>query len=362
VLLSSAEPEQLASLCRAIDAAFRGPNAAQPRAQQQQQQQQQRVPLAPFNGGGCKRPLGVSPGKAVNTAAGKTPRDSGADAAPRRASAHEHASTSAPAAPPPPPLSASQLRAVTLVASRRNVFITGSAGTGKSFVLRRALEQSPCVRGATFLTAPTGLAACALGGGGMTLNAFAGVGRGEGSPEELLLVRIDARARCVLSAAARFFPSPLTCVRASLLPNAQRVRRSRAAVARWRACSRLVVDEVSMLDARLFEALDHIARALRGRAATSFGGIQLVLCGDFFQLPPVCSGGEGSAAAAAAASGACFAFASDAWREADLAVVELREPHRQTDPVFFRILNAVRMCAGGAPACTHDRCAWPSAH
>jgi hypothetical protein len=64
-----------------------------------------------------------------------------------------------------------------LVASRRNVFITGAAGTGKSHVLRAALERAPCGRGATFLTAPTGLAAAELGPGGMTLNAFAGVGR-----------------------------------------------------------------------------------------------------------------------------------------------------------------------------------------
>jgi hypothetical protein len=197
VLLSAAEPEQLASLCRAIDAAFRGANAALPRApppvtHSQAQQQAERAPLAPLNGCGGKRPLGASPGKAVNAAAGKTPRDGGAGVAPRRSSAHEHASTSS-APEPPPPLSASQRRAVALVASRRNVFITGSAGTGKSFVLRRALEQSPCVRGTTFLTAPTGLAACALGGGGMTVNAFAGVGRGEGSAEELLLVRACAR-------------------------------------------------------------------------------------------------------------------------------------------------------------------------
>ncbi len=132
-----------------------------------------------------------------------------------------------------------------------------------------------------------------------------------------------------------------------------------------------------MLDARLFDALDTIAREarahtahartlravravmalltlpyrfslssvqVRGRSAP-FGGIQLLLCGDFFQLPPVCREG-------ANASGGAFAFAAAAWREAKLGCVELREPFRQSDPDFFRLLNAVRWCARAA---SHSR-------
>lgn len=128
-----------------------------------------------------------------------------------------------------------------------------------------------------------------------------------------------------------------------------------------------------MLDARLFDALDGIAREarahsphartvravrafltlpycfliaslsftqVRGRSAP-FGGIQLLLCGDFFQLPPVCREG-------AHASGGAFAFAAAAWRDAKLGCVELREPFRQSDPAFFRLLNAVRWCARAA--------------
>jgi hypothetical protein len=162
------------------DAASRGVSIAPA----QRSDAPQRAPLAPHNG--AKRPLGPSPGKS-EPAPGKAARDLASIAPPPRFGADAAADRAT--APSAPPLSASQRRAVELVSSRRNVFITGAAGTGKSHVLRHALASAPCRRGATFLTAPTGLAACELGPGAMTLNAFAGVGRGEGTAEELLAVR-----------------------------------------------------------------------------------------------------------------------------------------------------------------------------
>jgi hypothetical protein len=158
-MLSSGAPDALAALARAAEAAARGGSGAPPLS---------RPPLAPLNG--AKRPLGISPGK---------------PAQPSRRGEGDGCAAPAPAAP----LSGEQQRAVDLVASRRNVFITGAAGTGKSHVLRAALERAPCGRGATFLTAPTGLAAAELGPGGMTLNAFAGVGRAEGTVDQLIAVR-----------------------------------------------------------------------------------------------------------------------------------------------------------------------------
>ena len=133
----------------------------------------------------------------------------------------------------------------------------------------------------------------------------------------------------------------------------QRVRASRGALARWRACSRLVVDEVSMLDARLFDALDAIARAVRNRPDAPFGGIQLVLCGDFFQLPPVARGGGGEDDSGTAGAAHNYAFAAAAWADAQLAVVTLTEPFRQADPAFVRILAAVRMCVRSATRALH---------
>lgn len=66
------------------------------------------------------------------------------------------------------------------------------------------------------------------------------------------------------------------------------VQRNSNAVHRWTTCRLLIIDEVSMIDANLFTTLERIARAVRDRP-TPFGGIQLVLTGDFLQLPPVCT-------------------------------------------------------------------------
>jgi len=165
VMLSSGAPDALAALARAAEAAARGGSAPAGAPALS------RPPLAQLNG--AKRPLGISPGKPAQPS--------------RRGDGEGGAAPAASA-----PLSAEQQRAVDLVASRRNVFITGAAGTGKSHVLRAALERAPCGRGATFLTAPTGLAAAELGPGGMTLNAFAGVGRAEGTVDQLIAVRASA--------------------------------------------------------------------------------------------------------------------------------------------------------------------------
>ena len=117
-----------------------------------------------------------------------------------------------------------------------------------------------------------------------------------------------------------------------------------------------------MLDAALMDALDEVARAVRGRDASCFGGIQLVLCGDFFQLPPVRRGEDDADAKSSTVH--CFAFGSRAWDEAKLATVELTEPFRQSDdPAFFRLLNSIRLGRlDGAAEATLRRCeAAPSA-
>lgn len=163
-----------------------------------------------------------------------------------------------------------------------SVFFTGCAGTGKSLVLKHIIAALP--ESSTFVTAPTGLAASVLGG--TTLNTFAGIGRGEGSLESLT------------RAASRMDP-----------------------MLRWRAARVLIVDEVSMLDGRLFDTLEAIARAVRGTSAP-FGGIQLVLCGDFFQLPPVAKGREGMAARR-------FLFEAASWGRCVQRVAVLTRVFRQ---------------------------------
>lgn len=145
------------------------------------------------------------------------------------------------------PISAEQAKVLEMVKSGESVFFTGSAGTGKSHLLKRIIRSLP--PDTTFPTASTGAAACLIGG--TTLHAFAGMGNGSGT--------ID---KCTALAS----------------------RDSYAAT--WRKCRCLVIDEISMVDAEFFDKMEGVARAVRKSRAV-FGGIQLVVCGDFLQLPPV---------------------------------------------------------------------------
>jgi len=150
-------------------------------------------------------------------------------------------------------LSAEQQAVVDCASQGCSVFFTGCAGTGKSFLLReiitRLREQCPG-DDQVAVCASTGIAAVNIGG--ITVHSWAGVGFGEGTMQ-------------------------------SLLANVQKSNKKKSNWARARA---LVIDEISMLDGALLDALEFIARKVRNDERT-FGGLQLVVCGDFFQLPPI---------------------------------------------------------------------------
>ena len=150
------------------------------------------------------------------------------------------------------PLSTEQAKILELVKGGESVFFTGSAGTGKSHLLKRVIKSLP--PDTTYATASTGAAACLIGG--TTLHAFAGMGTGNGTLE-----------KCVAMA----MRDPHTST--------------------WRKCRCLVIDEISMVDAEFFDKMEGVARAVRKSKAV-FGGIQLVVCGDFLQLPPVTKDNE----------------------------------------------------------------------
>ncbi|KAG0422261.1 hypothetical protein HPB47_001921 [Ixodes persulcatus] len=190
-------------------------------------------------------------------------------------------------------LTAEQKAVVSAVMAGRNVFFTGSAGTGKSYLLRHLLSSLPPQD--TFATATTGVAAAQIGG--TTLHAFAGVGTGTATVEQMV----------------------------------ERAKRP-PWVAQWRRCSVLVVDEVSMLDGRFFQKLERVARLVR-RSDRPFGGIKLVLCGDFLQLPPISRKGDPAPV---------FCFQTAAWRQCVQMSLELRQVHRQRDPKFVELLQEVR--------------------
>lgn len=193
-----------------------------------------------------------------------------------------------------------QRRVVRAVRAGKNVFFTGSAGTGKSYLLKylvRILRSTHGFAG-VFPTATTGVAASVLGG--TTLHAFAGIGVAEKSSAEL----------------------------------AKRVAASPGATSRWRTARVLLIDEISMLDGRLFDKLDRVARHVRGCPDRPFGGLQVVLCGDFLQLAPVTVGPDGTV---------LYAFEGKAWKTGVDECVVLRTNFRQqADPRYARFLEQFR--------------------
>lgn len=179
--------------------------------------------------------------------------------------------------------------------SGKNIFFTGSAGTGKSFLLKRIISALP--PDVTMATASTGVAACHIGG--TTLHAFAGIGDGSGLLKNL-------------------------CDKAMKTP---------LVAQKWRKCKHLIIDEISMVDGIFFEKLEAVARHVR-KNEKPFGGIQLILCGDFLQLPPVVDKNK------------CpkrFCFQSASWDRCVELCFELKQVHRQKDQEFVSILNSIRI-------------------
>ncbi len=190
---------------------------------------------------------------------------------------------------PEPQLSHEQQAPIAAALHGQSLLLTGGAGTGKSATLHaliKALRAKHAGRaGAVAVVAPTGVAA--LNVGGTTIHAWAKWG---------LLTREQAASKT-------FAPEP------------------------WRQVQVLVVDEVSMVADWMLELMDRLARAFRNKHRP-FGGIQLVLCGDFLQLAPV----EGA-----------LCFKSHVWRDAQLQRFELTYAFRQgADGRFAAMLAEVR--------------------
>ena len=197
-----------------------------------------------------------------------------------------------------------QKQIIHAIHGHKSVFITGSAGTGKTFLLKHIIKllRKQYRPSQVFVTASTGVAACALRG--QTLHSFSGTGFHMADRETLLnRVLSDKKAR-------------------------SRLKRAKA----------LVIDEISMIDAELFEKLEYVARNIR-EVDSVWGGIQLVVSGDFFQLPPVKSKGY---LYNSSDNDKEFAFEADCWNSSFHLQVELEEVHRQSDPLFIRLLQGIR--------------------
>jgi len=188
-----------------------------------------------------------------------------------------------------------QETALSILKTGVNVFLTGEPGSGKTHTINAYVAYLRRCGIYVAMTASTGIAATHIGG--FTIHSWSGMG----IKRDLTPYDID-----------------------KLTTNERIVRRMRKTPV-------LIIDEVSMLDARLLTSLDKVCRAVRQRTE-SFGGMQVVFVGDFFQLPPVARGGEQSQ----------FAFYSLAWSGARPIVCYLSEQHRQEDTNFLSILSALR--------------------
>lgn len=189
-------------------------------------------------------------------------------------------------------------RILAAVNNDYSVLLEGSGGTGKTFTLIRTVEKLQDAGRMVSCTATTGVAALNLSTPivkASTLHRWAGIGLGDKSANALFTkVKYDPRAR-----------------------------------QRWVETEILIIDEVSMLGASLFEKLDYIGRNIRGKANVPFGGLILILCADFLQLPPVNDE---------------WVFSSQAWKclSSRMAPIIFSEPKRYPDLDWFEMLLRIR--------------------
>ena len=208
-----------------------------------------------------------------------------------------------------------QEEALALLKTGASIFLTGQPGSGKTHTVNRYLQWLKRQGVEYAYTASTGIAA--THGHGVTIHAWSGIGVREA---------LQRRDLDMLAANRRL---------------ATRIERTQV----------LVIDEISMLPARSLSLVDTVCRHIKG-VASPFGGLQMVLVGDFFQLPPVVRRGAETGmlplAPGVDAFGAAFAHASSAWRDLAPTVCYLSEQHRQSDRPFLEVLDAIRAnaCAG----------------
>ena len=185
--------------------------------------------------------------------------------------------------------------------SENNIFVTGRAGTGKSTLLSYLVENT---QKNVAVCAPTGVAA--LNVGGVTIHSLFGFPFGILGEQDIAR-HLNRRTREVLA-----------------------------------ALDVLVIDEVSMVNADLMDAISKSMGIARGRRKIPFGGAQLVMFGDPYQLSPVPGNNEERAYMAENYQSPWF-FDAHVWREGSLERFELGEIFRQSDEEFKSILNAIRV-------------------
>lgn len=187
-----------------------------------------------------------------------------------------------------------QSEALSILHTGANVFLTGEPGSGKTHTVNAYIAWLRSHGIEPSITASTGIAATHVSG--MTLHAWSGIGIADRMTPELL----------------------------DTIANKEHVAK------RLQKAKVLIIDEVSMLSANVLSMVDEVVREVRHEPDRAFGGLQVVLVGDFFQLPPV------------SRSKVEFAFESPVWGKLNPLVCYLTEQHRQDDGQFLSVLGAIR--------------------
>lgn len=190
-----------------------------------------------------------------------------------------------------------QSKALAILKSGRNVFLTGSAGAGKTYVLNQYINYLKEHKIPVATTASTGIAATHMNG--QTIHSWAGIG----IKDEITYKQMSNLKE------KKYFRDKMDNVKV------------------------LIIDEISMLHRNQLELVNRVLKFFKENEL-AFGGIQVIFSGDFFQLPPIGNQEETSRQK--------FAFMSDAWLEAEPVICYLTEQHRQSENDLNTILNEIR--------------------
>lgn len=188
-----------------------------------------------------------------------------------------------------------QKEALQILKLGYSVYLTGEAGSGKTYLLNKFISFLRKQKAEVAITASTGIAATHIGG--ITIDSWSGLG-----------IRDDVSQSDIIH----------ICQNHHLQ---KRIRKTKV----------LIIDEISMLHGKRLDGIDRICKTIK-QNNLPFGGIQIIMCGDFFQLPPVSDRRENYD----------YVFKSKIWKEINPHILYLTSQHRQTEGELNTVLAAIR--------------------
>lgn len=195
-------------------------------------------------------------------------------------------------------LSIEQQKVLDEFKSGKNIFITGPGGTGKSFIIKKIVEEAEKVNKNIQVTAMTGCAAILLECNAKTIHSWSGLGIANGT----------------------------------MYNNIDKVVKNKYKKKKWNKVDVLIIDEVSMMSDTFLETLHEVGKNVK-KSEKPFGGIQVIFSGDFYQLPPISRDSEYIK----------YCFESEIWDEVMDTTIELKKIFRQTDLDYIKMLNQIRV-------------------